>query len=163
MWLQVADVLPVRVASSLPEGVRAYPLATTNPLCWEGRVDPLKGPVYVPPGGMFPRERFHVGAAGEYDPGESGQTSRAVVLGSSEALLSYMLDRYPVNRDFLVNAFNWLADRTELVSVGAMERKSRRLQPVSPQRASRLKIIALLAFPGLVLLFGLAVFLLRRR
>ncbi len=163
LWLQLADVLPVRVASSLPPGVKAFPLATTNPLCWEGRVDPLTGPVYVPPAGMFPSERFHVAAAGEYDPGEGAKTSRCVVLGSSEALLSYMLDRYQVNRDFLVNSFDWLADRTELVAVSARERRSMRLQPISPQRFSRLKLTALLVFPGLVLLFGLLVFFLRRR
>ncbi len=163
MWLQVADALPVRVASSLPEGVEAFPLATTNPLCWEGRVDPLRGPIYVPPAGVFPTERFHVAAAGQYHPGGKGKTARCVVLGSSEALLSYMLDRYQVNRDFLVNSFDWLADRTELVSVAARERKSTRLPPLSPQKASRLKFTALLVFPGLVLLFGLVVFFLRRR
>ncbi|HHI68958.1 MAG TPA: hypothetical protein ENJ97_06500 [Planctomycetes bacterium] len=163
MWLQLADALPVRVAASLPEGVEAVPLATTNPLCWEGRVDPLRGPIYVPPAGVFPTERFHVAAAGQYAVPGKKKKARCVVLGSSEALLSYMLDRYQVNRDFLVNAFDWLADRTEMVSVAARERKSRTLPPISPQRASRLKFVALLVFPGLVLLFGLAVFFLRRR
>ncbi len=162
MWLYVADCLPVFIAPRLPKGVKAWRLGTTNPLCWEGRVDPLRGPVYVPDTPGLPRGTYHVAAAGEIDC-RGGKKARCVVIGSSEALLTYTLQRYQDNLDFLLNSFNWLSDRTERVGISAKYRKPRILKEITPQKARNLKLVSLVVFPGLVLVFGLMVFLLRRR
>ena len=73
------------------------------------------------------------------------------------------LAAYTANLDFLLNACNWLADRTERVRVTARPQVRRRLAEISPQRARNLRLVALVIFPGVIVLAGLVVFLLRRR
>lgn len=163
-YLEVGNTVAVTVAAAPPPGVTAWWLATTNPICWEGEPVPPGVNPWLPPPGTAPSQSFHVAAAGQLSGPAQGRPGRVVFLGSSDALRSFFLaERNPTNTDFLINAFNWLADRTERVSVTPRNRVRRTLDPISPQQSGRLKLTALLLFPGAVLLAGLAVFLVRRR
>ena len=163
-YLEVGNTLAVTAAPTPPPGVATWILATTNPICWEAAPVAPGVNEYLPLPGVSPTESFHVAAAGQVAGPEQGRFSRAVLLGSSEAVRSYFLtERNPANKDFLINAFNWLADRTERVSVSPRTETRRRLAPISPQQATRLELAALVLFPGAVLLAGLVVFLIRRR
>jgi hypothetical protein len=87
-------------------------------------------------------------------PAEVGSTSRQgrlVVFGSAESMSSALLD---YTRDFLLNAFNWLAEREYRVAVRPRKRKLRQIDLKSTPAHARIYRVAALGLPGLCALLG---------
>ena len=144
--LQVKTVGKSTVAKLFSTGDQA--VATTN--LTSGKVsmaDPnnKKGP-------------FILGAVGNYDTGKPNEGGRFVVVGCSTFLANDTITT-ALNRDLALNAINWLSSDEDLISIRPKEPEDRRLDPKG------LSIFAysdILAFPLLIIVGGIAVFMKRR-
>lgn len=86
--------------------------------------------------------------------------SRVLALGSADALANHLLT---TNRDFVVNAFDWLASREYRVRVESTSRASRRLDLADPEPVSRVHTVTVILLPGLCLVLWLCTWWQRRR
>jgi ABC-type uncharacterized transport system involved in gliding motility auxiliary subunit len=103
---------------------------------------------------------FTLGAAGSYNTGKPNDPGRFVVIGSSGFLTNGMIG-FQGNRDLAVNAVNWLSSDEDLISIRPKEAEDRRLNATQRQ----MNVFAytdLLAFPLMVIVAGVAIFLKRR-
>src|SRR5208337_808570 len=88
--------------------------------------------------------------------------TRIIVAGDSFFLGNYYIEGGG-NRDFLGYAVNWLLDRTTLLKgIGPRPVKEFRLLMTQPQQR-KVRWLLLGALPGVVLLFGCLVWLVRRK
>lgn len=85
---------------------------------------------------------------------------RVIVLGSPEVLTSSAME---TNKDFALNAFNWLAAREYRLSVAPRTDLRRVLEVHQGDRLVKLRSVALFLLPGLCLLLGLFTWHRRRR
>jgi len=85
--------------------------------------------------------------------------SRVIVVGSSDAFANYWL---PSNRDFVLNAFNWLAAREYRVHVAKANPETRRIDLKSGALA-RVTLVGVVLLPGLCLVLGILTAWMRRR
>ncbi len=92
-------------------------------------------------------------------PSESRE-ARVVALGSSDALANHLL---PSNRDFLVNAFDWLVSREYRVRVETASAEARRLDLSTSAPIERVWLWTVLLLPGACLGLGLLTAWRRRR
>jgi len=67
------------------------------------------------------------------------------------------------NKDFALNAFNWLAAREYRLSVAPREEERRMLDVHQGDKVETLRTLALFLLPGLCLMLGIATWYLRRR
>jgi len=86
--------------------------------------------------------------------------ARVLALGSVDALANQL---FANNRDFAVNAFDWLASREYRVRVDSRDREARRLDLSRPEPIGRVHSVAVLLLPGLCLLAGFVTWWRRRR
>lgn len=86
--------------------------------------------------------------------------ARVLAWGSVDALANHL---FASNRDFAVNAFDWLASREYRVRVDSRDREARRLDLSKPEPIGRVHTVAVLLLPGLCLLAGFATWWRRRR
>ncbi len=86
--------------------------------------------------------------------------SRVLALGSVDALANHLV---VTNRDFVVNAFDWLASREYRVRVDSTNREARKLDLADPVPVSRVHTVTVLLLPGVCLALGLVTWFLRRR
>lgn len=86
--------------------------------------------------------------------------ARVLALGSVDALANQL---FANNRDFAVNAFDWLTSREYRVRVDSKDREARRLDLSKPEPIGRVHTVAVLLLPGLCLLAGFATWWRRRR
>jgi len=101
---------------------------------------------------------FILGAAGTYDTGKAGDNGRFVVIGNS-GFLSNDTIATAVNRDLAVNIVNWLSSDEDLISIRPKEPEDRKLDP----RGVNITLYSdVFAFPLLIIVAGVAVFLKRR-
>jgi hypothetical protein len=91
--------------------------------------------------------------------GEEAQ-GRVIVLGSPELLSSSALE---TNKDFALNAFNWLAAREYRLSVAPRTEERRVLDVRRAENLVKLRALALFLLPGLCLVLGLFTWHRRRR
>ena len=101
---------------------------------------------------------FVLGAAGTYDTGKPNENGRFVVIGTSGFLTNDMLTT-ALNRDLALNTINWLSSDEDLISIRPKEPEDRKLDP----RGVNLTLYSeVFAFPLLIIVAGIAVFMKRR-
>ena len=86
--------------------------------------------------------------------------SRVLAFGSVDALANHLLT---TNRDFLANAFDWLASREYRVRIESTNPSARRLDLADPQPVSRIHTVAVILLPGLCAALGILTWSRRRR
>jgi ABC-type uncharacterized transport system involved in gliding motility auxiliary subunit len=144
-------------------GVDATEIAKTSENSWadfdwqSGQVkfDPqdIKGPVPVAVASSgIPGTK---GGEAVYGTMQNPATTQArlVVFGDSDFISNGMIEILG-NKDLILNAVNWVAERGELISIRPRERKARTLV-LTPQNISTLRNIFLVALP--MIFFALAV------
>jgi ABC-type uncharacterized transport system involved in gliding motility auxiliary subunit len=144
-------------------GVDATEIAKTSENSWadfdwqSGQVkfDPqdIKGPVPVAVAASgIPGTK---GGEAVYGTMQNPATTQArlVVFGDSDFISNGMIEILG-NKDLILNAVNWVAERGELISIRPRERKARTLV-LTPQNISTLRNIFLVALP--MIFFALAV------
>jgi ABC-type uncharacterized transport system involved in gliding motility auxiliary subunit len=152
----------VFISKNIP-GVDATEIAKTSENSWadfdwqSGQVkyDPqdIKGPVPVAVAASgIPGTK---GGEAVYGTMQNPATTQArlVVFGDSDFISNGMIEILG-NKDLILNAVNWVAERGELISIRPRERKARTLV-LTPQNISTLRNIFLVALP--MIFFALAV------
>ena len=97
---------------------------------------------------------------GEPTPTAEQHEGRLIVLGSPEFLSTSQLS---INKDFALNAFNWLAAREYRLSVAPREEERRVLDVRQEGNLMTLRSLALFLLPGICLILGIVTWQLRRR
>ena len=92
---------------------------------------------------------------------DDGRDLRLLVIGDSDFASNSQMQNVP-NATLLANALNWLVDRETLVGIPPKTPEQVRLN-LTRAELSRMTWLVLGGLPGLALLFGLAVYLKRRR
>jgi ABC-type uncharacterized transport system involved in gliding motility auxiliary subunit len=101
---------------------------------------------------------FVLGAAGNYDTGKPNEGGRFVVIGTSGFLANDIITT-ALNRDLALNAINWLSSDEDLISIRPTEPEDRKLDP----RGANLTLYSeVFAFPLLIIVAGISVFMKRR-
>jgi hypothetical protein len=154
-----------------PRAARVLDLLRSAPDAWlEAPIGDTERYDYVPDEGSV-RARFSLAMQVAFPPlkgaGEVKQRDdpsrvecRVLALGSADALANHLV---VANRDFLVNAFDWLASREYRVRVDSANRQARKLDLADPTPVGRVHTVAVLLLPGLCLVLGLATWWQRRR
>jgi hypothetical protein len=110
--------------------------------------------------------KFTVACAVELTPGGESKKNeellrgRVVVLGSPEFLSTAAME---ANRDFALNAFNWLAAREYRMSVATQSQERNMIDVRQSDNLLKLRSLVLFGLPGLCALLGLITWSLRRR
>ena len=99
-------------------------------------------------------------AAGTYTTGKDNSQGRFVVIGSSEWATNGYLG-FQGNRDFALNAMNWLSSDEDLISIRPKEPEDRRIMMTEAQK-HRMIITSQFLFPLAVLVVGISVWWKRR-
>lgn len=84
---------------------------------------------------------------------------RIVALGSSEVFANYL---FPSNRDFVLNAFNWLSAREYRVHVAKANPEARRID-LKGGALSRVTLVGVVLLPAMCLVLGILTAWMRRR
>jgi ABC-2 type transport system permease protein len=151
-----------RRAGPEPAGTRLDPsLLRTGPMAWiETRGQ--SGEVDYYPAQDLRRDAFEprcVGAVVTVDPVEGGKRPGQVLLVSG---VGFINDAIKSNGDFVLNAFQWLAERKELVGVRGDRYVPRSLK-ATPQQLERVRWLLVAIVPGLLLVLGATVLFVRSR
>lgn len=94
---------------------------------------------------------FALAMASEVPMGET--TSRAVAIGSGLMAANQLFGES--NRDFMLNVFNWLAERDFNVRIGFQQDKRRQIDVIRGTEVIWMRRIAWYGLPGLLLAMGL--------
>lgn len=106
---------------------------------------------------------FVLGAAGTYDTGDPKKPGRFVVIGNS----SFVDDggvaglAFQSNRDLALNAINWLSSDEDLISIRPKGTDNRTFSANASQMAT-FQYTVLFAFPLMIIVAGVAIYLKRR-
>jgi len=103
---------------------------------------------------------FVLGVAGTYNTGKPNTSGRLVVICSSGFLDNGMLG-FQSNRDLALNSINWLSSDEDLISIRPKEAEDRRLN-VTQRQMNVFAYSTLIAFPLMVIIGGVSIFLKRR-
>jgi len=99
-------------------------------------------------------------AAGSYNTGKDNSQGRFVVIGSSEWATNGYLG-FQGNRDFALNALNWLSSDEDLISIRPKEREDRRITLTHAQ-LSWVRVTSQFLLPAIVVIAGIGVWWKRR-
>jgi ABC-type uncharacterized transport system involved in gliding motility auxiliary subunit len=80
--------------------------------------------------------------------------TRIVAIGDSDFIANIGLGISPGNRDFFLNAMNWLSQQENLIAVRPRQPEDRRLT-LSADQQNRIAILSLFIIPGLVFATGI--------
>lgn len=151
----------VRARGSRIDGITCDPsLMRTGRWAWVAAQHPgtLEIDFSAPPNAEAYASRS-VGAIVDVAPAiEGGRPGHAVVLGG----MSFLNMAFATNGDLALNLFNWMAERTELVTVRGNRYRSEKIE-LSPQQVERIGRLLQLWTPGVLLAAGLVVFFVRSR
>ena len=152
-------------------GVDATEIAKTSENSWadfdwqSGQVkfDPqdIKGPVPVAVAASgIPGTK---GGEAVYGTMQNPATTQArlVVFGDSDFISNGMIEILG-NKDLILNAVNWVAERGELISIRPKERKARTLV-LTPQNISTLRNIFLIALPTISFALAIVMYIRKRK
>jgi ABC-type uncharacterized transport system involved in gliding motility auxiliary subunit len=114
------------------------------------RIDPSKGE----------KKSFPLGAAGTLRSGSGDKKGRFVVVGSAEWASNYIL-RFGGNRDFFLNAVNWLSSDEDLISIRPKDPTDRRLE-LNRSQMTMIRTVSQFLIPLTVILAGIVVWWRRR-
>ena len=101
-----------------------------------------------------------IAAAGSYNTGKENSQGRFVVIGTSAWAANSFL-RFNGNRDFALNAMNWLSSDEDLISVRPKEPEDRRITMTRAQ-LSWVRMTSQFLLPLLVIFAGVSVWWRRR-
>jgi len=87
--------------------------------------------------------------------------ARLVVFGDSDFISNGMIEILG-NKDLILNAVNWVAERGELISIRPRERKARALV-LTPQNISTLRNIFLVALPMIFFALAIVMYIRKRK
>jgi ABC-type uncharacterized transport system involved in gliding motility auxiliary subunit len=99
-------------------------------------------------------------AAGTYNTGKENSQGRFVVVGSSDWLANGFIS-FNGNRDFALNAMNWLSSDEDLISIRPKDQDDRKIMMTQAQ-LSWVRITSQFVFPLAVVFAGIAVWWRRR-
>jgi len=168
--MRVSIMLPltrsVRMDSSLPEGVSGEWIMQAGPNSWgETNIPFLKEPRgragYDQ--GSDLRGPVSLAVAASKDvavPGTGKGEARYVVIGDSDFMGNANLSEG--SRDLFLNAIGWLSQQEDLISIRPRD-KQKQVLVLSRAQARVLTWVPLAGIPGVVLLFGIAVYGYRRK
>lgn len=156
--LAVADTLP-------GDSLKVSCIATTSEASW-GEIDPLTGEEVA-----FSEEEdvggpLCVAAAVSWPRGQQSDSldvlsdGRLLVFGDIDFASNGFLS-VSGNRDLVMNAISWLAEREELIGIRPKKTESSSLM-LTAQAARSVFLLSVLVLPGAVLLLGISVWLRRR-
>jgi len=177
----------VRKAADAPAGYEVTELVKTSPKGW-GETDPnafpdvaadegeIHGPVAlavavsfeVEKDGENPQEDEQA-AADEADAGtddtsaddKKAPEARLVVFGDVDFAADTLIES-AANSELLLNTFNWLVQREQLIAIAGARPPETRLS-LGPDELSSIYLLVILLMPGLAVIAGVTVFLRRRR
>lgn len=181
----------VRKAADAPAGYEVTELVKTSAQGW-GETDPnafpdvaadegeIHGPVALAVAVSFKVEKDAQGpqeeatSADEPDAGTEGAKAddekaddekapeaRLVVFGDVDFAADTLIES-AANRDLLLNTFNWLVQREQLIAIEGTRPPETRLS-LGPDELSSIYLLVILVMPGLAVVAGVTVFLRRRR
>src|SRR5260370_94282 len=101
-----------------------------------------------------------IAVAGTYNTGRENGQGRFVVIGSSDWLANRFIN-FNGNRDFALNAMNWLSSDEDLISIRPKEREDRRITMTRAQ-LNWVRIISQFLLPLAVVVAGVSVWWHRR-
>jgi len=154
-----------------PRAARVIDLLRSAPESWiEAPIDATGTYDYVPDAGVE-RTRYTLAMQIVFPPARDPSVAapaadtarveaRILALGSVDVLANHLVSS---NRDFIGNAFDWLASREYRVRVESSSRESRKLDLSDPDGVSRVYTVTVILLPGLCLFLGLATWWQRRR
>ncbi len=165
-----ARSVDVALEGGLP-GVEAHALAETRPGSWaqkDYRSMLATGRVSKDPSDKQGLVSVAAAASIETKPGEGasgseprkGEGSRLVVVGDADFAINANLDAY-FNREFLLNALEWLAGRDELIAEGPRSLRPSRLNMTEADYRTLFRLGVLL-LPESFLILGLGIWWRRR-
>lgn len=156
------------------EAVTVKPLALTSPKAWgemsprneEFKFDPaadIKGPLAVAAAAERATEAVEAAEGSPEALQHRGtvRPGRVVAIGDSDFVVNAQLANIG-NRDFLQGAVQWLAAQEQLIGIGPKTLESLKLSLTAAQ-LSRLRLLLLLGFPGLLIATGMGVWWNRRQ
>jgi len=146
----------VTTESSAWRDVPNSPTATGHD--WKPSPTEARGPFVLGMTSVFRPRRL--AQARRIGSGEAQPESRVLCLGSADAFANAA---YEVNRDLLLNGFDWAAAREFRVHVEPKSRVTRRLDVASGGSLSRVHLAAVVLLPGACLALGLLTAWRRRR
>ncbi len=109
-----------------------------------------------------PGDSLNESAAGRTILTESPET-QFVLVGSSYAIDDNMLAQYPDNATFLLNLVDWVSLGDDLIGIRSREVTDRPLRETSDKARAALRVLGIFGTPVLIVLYGLARALGRRR
>ena len=154
-WEKVAPIKPIGRAEQVD--VVAVPLVWTGSAAWAD----------LPDAGGRRNRAFDPGAETQLPltlavaVERRGERGRAVVVGTASALDNVNLASGTANRDFALNAIDWLASREQLISIAPKPFDVQRID-LTPAEFRTIFLYVVVAIPALGLLLGIAVFWARR-
>ena len=92
---------------------------------------------------------------------EKAPEARLVVFGDVDFAADTLIES-AANRDLLLNTFNWLVQREQLIAIEGTRPPETRLS-LGPDELSSIYLLVILVMPGLAVVAGVTVFLRRRR
>lgn len=101
------------------------------------------------------RGPFALAMAGELASREDGRRARIIGLGGGSIALNYFVEAPGTSRDFIMNCFNWLAERDFNVRLNAKRDERAMLDVVRGEEILTLQRLAWFGLPGLLALVGL--------
>jgi len=90
------------------------------------------------------------------------ESARMIVAGNCEFIADASLSEANANLDFTLNGIDWLLDREELIGIAPKESKTFSLN-LTDDQIGNIVLLTMFAMPGIIALFGLAVWWKRRR
>lgn len=154
----------------VPAGAGVFDLLRSPPDAWHELLDPgaaryawrrdegedsgrfvLALQATLPPARPVPESRRPSGVRPE---------CRIVAVGSPDLVLNYL---FPSNRDFVMNSFNWLADRNYRVRVSSANRETRRMDMGDSAAVTRVFLVSVVLLPLAALACGFGVAWKRRQ
>lgn len=148
------------LGAETPEGVTFEPILRTGPWAWLAPRNPLtEGAVFDAPANRDAYAPRTVGAVIDVAADGGGRPGEIFVLGGMAFVNGGGFQR---NGDLALNAFNWLAQRAELVTVRGNRYVSQRIE-LAPQQVDRVHVLVRWGVPGALLILGLVVLIVRRR
>ena len=104
-----------------------------------------------------------LGAATTETPITSSPETRIIIIGNGLFATDQFMGQFPDNSLFVLNAIDWMTLGDRLISIRSRGATDRPLKQISDTAKSTIKFAGILGMPILVIAFGLARHLVRRR
>jgi ABC-type uncharacterized transport system involved in gliding motility auxiliary subunit len=149
----------VTAANPAPDGITLTELVKTSKNSWaETDFAALKQNKYQPDEGVDMQGPVPVAVAGA----NSTSKARVVVIGSSNFAIDNLYNSYG-NGDFIINSIDWAAENESLINLTPRNVTNRVIVPPSTLAMSVIFLVSVIAFPLLILVAGITVWIQRRK